>query len=83
MSYGILRVIQRVSVFMFCFVIDQNIHSGFSQGCAEPMLLLKSNGEELQSLPCWKMSMGEIVRNTRSSLQNAHFAVHPPYRGHV
>jgi len=50
-SYGIVRVIQRVSVLMFCFVIEQNIHSGLSQGCAEPTLSLKSNEEELRSLP--------------------------------
>lgn len=65
MSYGIFGVIQRVFVFMFCFVIDQNIYSRVSQGRAEPKLLLKSNEEELQSLACWKMSTGEIVGGTK------------------
>lgn len=61
---GIFRVIQGVFVFMFCFLIDQNIYSRLSQDCAELKLLLKSD-EELLSLPCWKMSAGEIVGGTK------------------
>lgn len=57
---GIVKVFQGIFVFMFCFLIGQNIYSRLSQDCAEPKLLLKSD-EELLSLPCWKMSTGEIV----------------------
>lgn len=42
---GIFRVIQGVFVFMFCFLIGQNIYSRLSQDCAEPKLLLKSYEE--------------------------------------
>lgn len=51
MPYGIFRAIQGVFVFMFCFLIDQNIYSRVSQDRAEPKLLLKSD-EEMLSLAC-------------------------------
>lgn len=64
MPYGISRAIQGVFVFMFCFLIDQNIYSRVSQDRTEPKLLLKSD-EEMLSLACWKISTGETVGVTK------------------